>query len=376
MNGSKIIKVLMHPLVAAIVAILIGLLIGAIVMLVAGYDPKAAYEALFDGIFGKPRYLVNIVIKATPIILTGLSVAFAFKTGLFNIGAEGQYMIGATTAAILGYVLILPAAIHIPIVIIGAMLTGAVWSGIAGLLKAKWDIHEVITTIMLNWIALYLQNFLIMQSWLKKPNSESSYEVRDSARVSILGEWKFSDAGKEWAQSNPEMGDILLRTDVNAGIILAVAAAILIGFILKRSTLGYSLKAVGFNRFAAEASGIDIKKNTILSMCIAGAVAGLSGCLNTVGSNPFRIGVLSVSEGYGFDGISVALIAHSSPIGCILSALLLSGLRYGGQSLQSELGVPSEVISIIIGVIVFIIAISTIFNMLNTAMEKRRSRKL
>lgn len=374
LTGNRLIKIFMNPLVAAILAIIIGFLIGAIFLAAAGYDPKEAYETLFGGMFGRPRYVVNIIIKATPIILTGLSVAFAFKTGLFNIGAEGQYMIGATTAAVLGYVLILPAVVHIPVAIVGAMLAGAAWSGIAGFLKAKWDIHEVISTIMLNWIALYLQNFIVMREWLKKPNSESSWEVLNSARITILGEWKFSDAGAEWIRSNPGVGDILQRTDINAGIILAVASAFLISYILKRTTLGYSLKAVGLNRFAAEASGVNIKRNIIVSMCIAGAVAGLAGCVNVIGANPYRISILSTSEGYGFDGISVALIANSSPLGCILSGLLLSGLRFGGQSLQSELGIPSEVISIIIGVIVFVIAVSTIFSILNNVVEKKRSR--
>ena len=376
LSGNRYVKILMHPLVAALLAIGIGFLIGAIVLSAAGYDPGEAYRTLFGGMFGRPRYIVNIIIKATPIILTGLSVAFAFKTGLFNIGAEGQYMVGATMAAILGYVLILPAAVHIPVVVAGAMLAGAAWSGIAGFLKAKWGIHEVISTIMLNWIALYLQNFMVMREWLKKPNSESSFEVLGSARITILGEWKFSEAGSEWIGNNPAMGDILQRTDLNAGIILAVVAAVLVAFILKRTTLGYSLKAVGLNRFAAEASGVNIKRNIIVSMCIAGAAAGLAGCVNVIGANPYRISVLSTSEGYGFDGISVALIANSSPLGCILSGLLLSGLRYGGQSLQSELGVPSEVISIIIGVIVFVIAVSTVFTILNNALEKKRSRKL
>ena len=376
MNTSRFFKILMHPLIAALLAIVIGFLIGAIVILIAGYDPAAAYKSLFTGMFNRPRYVVNIIINATPIILTGLSVAFAFKTGLFNIGAEGQFIIGATTAGIFGYILNLPPVLHVVVVIVLAMVAGAAWSAIAGFLKAKWEIHEVITTIMLNWIALYLQNFLIMQPWLKKPNAESSYEVLESARIAILGQWKFSEAGTAWAQRNPDLADILLRTDINGGIVLAVISAFVVWYVLKRTTLGFSLKAVGLNLHAAKASGINVKRNIILSMGIAGGIAGLAGCVNVIGSNPFRIGILTSMEGYGFDGISVALIAHSSPIGCILSGLLLSGLRYGGQNVQSEQGVPSEVISIMIGVIVFVIAVSTIFGILNNAVEKKRSRKL
>ena len=374
-NKKKIISVLMHPVSAAIIAIIAGFIVGAIVLLAAGYNPIEAYGALFSGIFSKPRYIATMIIKSTPLIFTGLSVAFAFKTGLFNIGAEGQYIMGAIAAVFTGYFLDLPAWIHIPVVIITAMVVSAIWGALVGFLKAKCGIHEVITSIMLNWIALYLQNYLITMEWLKKPGTESSYEVLQSARITLLGEWKMSEAGLAWCRENEVLGEILLKTDINFGILIAIAVALIVWFILKKTTLGYQLRAVGFNSYASEFAGISVKKNTIVSMAIAGAIAGLAGCVAIIGANPFRISTLSVMEGFGFDGISVALIAGSSPIGCILSAILLAGLRYGGQSIQSQLGVPSEVINIMIGTIVFFIAIATIIPMIINIVQKRRNKK-
>jgi len=375
MKKGKIKALLVKPVFTAIIAIIAGFIVGAIVLLAAGYNPLQAYAALFTGIFSNPRYIATMIIKATPLIFTGVSVAFAFKTGLFNIGAEGQYIVGAIAAVFAGYFLHLPAWLHIPVVILCAIVASAIWGGIVGLLKARFGIHEVISSIMLNWIALYLQNYLITMEWLKKPGTESSFEVLPSARITFLGEWKMSEEGLAWCKSNGVLGEVLLKTDVNFGIVIAVVVAILIWFILKRTTLGYQLRAVGFNQDAAEFAGINVKKNTVVSMAIAGAIAGLAGCVAIIGANPFRISTLSVMEGFGFDGISVALIAGSSPLGCILSALLLAGLRYGGQSIQSQLGVPSEVISIMIGTIVFFIAIATVVPMIINKIEKRREKK-
>ncbi len=159
----------------SLLSILLGLLVGAIVLLISGNSPIKAYGAMIEGIIGKPKYIAWTIIKATPYILTGLSIAFAFKTGLFNIGAEGQFIIGALVATIVGYSVQLPAIIHIPLTIILAGLAGGLWGSIAGFLKSKFGDNEVISTIMLNWIAFYLNNFMIMTPWLREGNSEASH---------------------------------------------------------------------------------------------------------------------------------------------------------------------------------------------------------
>lgn len=368
-------KIMERPITAIILSVFMGLIFGAIILAVAGYSPIESYKALFSGIFSKPKYLAMVVIRSTPIILTGISVAFAFKTGLFNIGAEGQYIVGSITAVMIGAFWQLPTGVHFFTVIIFAMLAGALWAGIIGFLKAKFGIHEVITSIMLNWIALYLNNFFISLEGIKKPNTEASYEALETSWSVILNKWKFSDEGMAFFKGNPFFREVFLKTDLNYGIIIAVIIALVAWFLIYRTTRGFELRSVGFNPDAAEFAGINVKKNIILAMAISGAIAALAGALQITGTEPHRITVLAAMEGYGFDGISVALIANSSPIGCIFSGLLFGALRYGGASIQSEVGAPTEIINIMIGVIVFFVSIPALYGIITDAISKKRGEK-
>ena len=187
---KTLVKILKKPITSTLLAILCGFLVAAIVLLLAGYSPASSFAALFKGIFAKPKYISNVIIKATPIILTGLSVAFAFKTGLFNIGAEGQYIIGTVAAVCIGVKLNLPPALEIPIVVLSGVLAGAIYGGIVGLLKARFGIHEVITSIMLNWIAFYLSNYIVTLDAYHEPNSTSSLPVNESSFTMLLPKWK------------------------------------------------------------------------------------------------------------------------------------------------------------------------------------------
>lgn len=361
MFKNKLVSILKKPAAAILLSVLLGFIIGAIVLLAAGYSPVSAYAALFKGIFGKPRYVMQTVIYATPVIITGLSVVFAFKTGLFNIGAEGQFMMGAIAASFLGYTLHLPSFIHPIVVIAGAMLAGALYGGLAGFLKARFGIHEVLSSIMLNWVALYFNNLYVTISWLKKPGTEAVYEIQPTAYINVLHSYKTSEEGAAALNKIPWLSDILMRTDINYGIIIAIVCAIAVWFILNKTTLGYSLKSVGANKDAAEFAGINVKKNIFVSMAIAGAIAGLAGAVYMTGMSPHRITTLAVHENFGFNGLSVALIANINPIGCIFAGLLFGGLKYGSGFIQSEMGAPSEIINIMIGTIVFFISIKTIF---------------
>ncbi len=369
---EKLQKILRKPLTAIIISILFGFLVGAVILGVAGYNPVSAYAALFSGVFSKPKYIIQVIIKATPLILTGLSVAFAFKTGLFNIGVEGQFIMGSIGAVLAGYLLPMPAPLHFIVVILAAMIFAGLWGSICGYLKAKFGIHEVITSIMLNWIALYLNNYMITLPFLKKPNSESSYEIRKTAWSVFLGNWKYSQEAKPFFKEHPVLGDVILRTDLNYGIIIAIVAVAVIWFLLNRTNKGYELRAVGFNNHAAQFAGINVKKNMIISMAVAGALAGLAGGLQITGVMPHRISTLSIHEGFGFDGISVALIAGNSPWGCILSGLLFGALKFGATSIQSKVGAPSEVINIVIGVIVFFVAMSSVLPMIADTLAKKQ----
>lgn len=337
-------------------SILLGLLVGAIVLLISGNSPIEAYGAMIEGIIGKPKYIAWTIIKATPYILTGLSIAFAFKTGLFNIGAEGQFIIGALVATLVGYSINLPAIVHIPLTIILAGLAGGLWGSIAGFLKSKFGINEVIATIMLNWIAFYLSNFMVSNSFISVPNSEASVNIQDSSSISI--DWLKSLVGP--------------ATSVNWGIVISIALVFVIWFILTKTTLGFELRAVGHNKDAAEYAGIDVGKSILKSMAIAGLLAGVAGAIQVMGVT-HNITVLAAQEGYGFDGIAVALIANSNPIGVIFSGLLFGAFKYGGIKMQS-VGAPSEVINIVIGSIVFFIALSNGLRMLYIKMKQKKAK--
>ncbi len=372
---KKIQHILRKPIVGILISIVMGFLVGAVILMVAGYNPATAYGAMLRGIFSKPKYLAQVVIRSTPIILTGLSVAFAFQTGLFNIGAEGQFIMGTIAAVLVGYKVPLPPVIHFIAVVAAAMIAAGLWGAIVGFLKAKFGIHEVITSIMLNWIALYLNNFTVTLPWMKKPGSESTYEVLTSSWIVVLNNWKTSPEGREKLMQHPVLADVFIRTDFNYGILIAIVVVAIVWFILNRTTKGFELRAVGFNKDASQFAGIDVKKNIIISMAIAGAISGIAGALFITGAMPHRISVLSAMQNYGFDGISVALIANSSPFGVILSGLLFGGLKYGGASIQSEVGAPSEIINIVIGVIVFFVAMSSIFRMIADYLERKGEKK-
>ncbi|QEK11853.1 ABC transporter permease [Crassaminicella thermophila] len=349
-------KIVNETFLFTILAIVMGLIVGAIVIKISGFSVFEAYGAMIKGVFSKPKYIARTIIRSTPLILTGLSVAFAFRTGLFNIGAEGQFIIGALVAAMLGYFLHLPAIIHIPLVFIVAVLAAALWGGIAGYLKAKFGVNEVISTIMLNWIALYTSNYVITRESVKMPGTESSYDIHETAQITIT-----------WLKS------IVGPAKINWGTLIAIIIAIIISYILFKTTLGYELRAVGHNKDAAEYGGINVKRSMILSMAIAGGLAGAAGALHVMGVS-YHVSVLSAMEGYGFNGIAVSLIGNNSPLGVVLSAFLFGGITFGGARMQ-VLGIPTEVINIVIGSIVFFIATYRIFQFFTKFFTKKKLQK-
>ena len=372
---SKLEKFLRSRFAAALVAVLVGFAVSAIVLAAAGFSPIGSFAALLKGAFGKPKYIANVIIKATPILLTGVSVAFAFKTGLFNIGAEGQYILGATLATIVGVKLNLPMPLQVPIVLAAGIIGGAALGAFVGWLKARFGIHEVITSIMCNWIAFYLCNYVVMSKTFHKPNSTSALQVHGSSYTMILGNWKKSEAGKQFLANIKWLREILLKTDLNYGFIIAVLVAVAASIVLTRTKLGYELRAVGFNRDAARFSGISVERNIILSMLIAGGISGLAGALTITGISPHTITLLAAMESYGFNGMSVAFIAGCAPIGCIPSSILFASLIYGGMSVQQAMGAPSDIISIMIGTIVFFTALPGVTGMIADALARKRKAK-
>ena len=335
---------------ASLICIVIGLLLGLVVLAIIN-----AEHAFGDGLlvilksgFKSPRNMGTVLANAAPLIMTGLSVGFAFKTGLFNIGAAGQYTLGAFGALYCAIVLQWPWYLCL----LAAMLFGAIWGALPGIFKAYLNINEVITAIMFNWIGLYLVNELVYQN-----GTGPMYDVRNT-RTLNLGK------NADFAQSViPDFGlNKLFQTNsTTIAIFLAAVVAILIWVVLNKTIFGYELKAVGLNKSAARYAGINEKKNIILSMAIAGALAGFGAglfYLSNVGQwNPLNSTSLPAM---GFNGISVALLASSNPIGTIFSALFISHISVGGTFLSTKY-YPTEIADLISGIIIYLCAFSMLF---------------
>ncbi|MFP4976324.1 ABC transporter permease [Paenibacillus sp. CN-4] len=322
--------------IVPIVAIFLGFLVGAIVMLIGGYDPLTAYSALFTRVFGNMYNFGEAIREMTPLMLTGLAVAFAFRSGMFNIGADGQVMIGMTAASVVGIKFAaLPAFLLVPLAVIAAGLAGGLWAGIAGFLKAKRGINEVITTIMLNWIALYFANYIV-RNFLLLEGQNRSVDIPASMSMSFLFNM-FDNARLHW------------------GTLIALAAAVFFYVYLWKTKQGYEMRAVGFNPNAAEYAGMNVGRNIVKAMFISGVFAGLAGAGEVLGVFHYQ-SIFAASPGYGFDGIAVALLGLTHPFGVVLAAILYGTLTYGSAGMSFSADVPPELIRIVIGSIIFFIA--------------------
>jgi ABC-type uncharacterized transport system permease subunit len=306
----------------------------------------AGYGALFRGAIFDSRSIStggaalftpisNTLLNATPLILGGLAVSVAFRTGLFNIGVQGQLIMGAIFAGYVGFAWQLPPVLHVLVALLAGVLGGALWGGLAGVLKARTGAHEVITTIMLNYIALGLLTFLLGVSGFQAPGSNQaiSRPTEDDARL-------------------PRLFGSDLR--VHAGLVIAVLAAVAVWWLLSRSTLGFSLKAVGANPFAARTAGMSVERSYTVVMLLSGALAGLAGCSQILGTNTALTG--DVDAGLGFDAITVALLGGATPSGTVLAGLLFGAFRAGSVVMATDTSTPSEIVSIIEPVLVLFIA--------------------
>ena len=352
MNKKK--SILESNVLYTIIAIIAGFLIGAVFLIIAGISPAVAYGKLINSVFSKPKYLVWTLTYASPLIFTGLSVAFSFRTGVFNIGAEGQFVVGALTACVLGILVDLPVWLHVPLCVIAAAAAGCIWSLAVGILKVKRGIHEVLSFIMFNWIAVYLSNYVVNLPAIHKDGGEATKDVLESSRILF-----------------PEgIRSLLDCSAANWGIVMAVLAAILIWIVIEKTTLGYKLKAVGFNSSSALYAGINADGSVLTALGISGALAGLGGAVQILGMSG-RLSQFAGQEGFGFEGITVALIGSSSPIGCIFSGLFYGAMKYGGSKL-SIVKAPAEVVDIIMGCVILFIAVSQVFRILFRSIGKKK----
>lgn len=364
-------KFLKNKFVCTCIAVALGFLVACVVLFCAGYNPVLCVKIMLNAMLSRPKFIVNIVIKSTPIILTGLSVAFAFKSGLFNIGAEGQFIISTVASVVVGSTFNFHPAVQIPLVIFSGVFAGMCFGAIIGWLKAKRGIHEVIVGIMLNWIALYTCNFVANSATFHKPESDGTYPINSSGMTLLFYNWKFSPQGRSFLREHPVLNDVILKTDFNINFLIAVIMAVVVWVIIYKTRKGYEFRVSGLNADAARNAGIDVTKNIFYTMMISGALSGLAGALAITGSSVPVLRVLSVFENYGFNGLSVALIAGSSPIGCVFAGLMFSALIYAGQTLQFKTGAPSDIVNIMIGVIVFFVALVRIIPaIINKCFEK------
>ncbi|MEA2065602.1 MAG: ABC transporter permease [Thermotogota bacterium] len=331
MNKNKL-----YPFLVPLVSVLIALAIASIVIILIGKNPIYAYRVMVVGAFGGAEQLANTIVKMTPLVLTGLAVGFGFRAGIFNIGAEGQMAMGALIGSMIAMnVGFLPPFLSIPLALIFGMLAGAIWASIAGFLKAFTGAHEVISTIMLNWIAANIAIFMVSGPLAIGSGTPKSPEISESSKLPIILKVK--------------------ATEMSIAIFIAVMVAIVIYILLEKSTLGYELKGVGFNPYAAEYGGINIKKSIILTMAISGALAGMAGIIDILGVPPHRF-VGELTGGRGFDGITIALIGRNHPIGIIFAALLIASLRTGSNAMQITAQIPNDIVMIIQGIVIFLVA--------------------
>ena len=372
-----------QSVLASLISIIIGLAAGALVIIAVGLsDPTLGGQSIWDGIrlvfmglfstgrdaagaltFGfNPASVGNMLFRATPLILTGLSVAVAFKTGLFNIGAPGQYLAG--TAATLFIALGIPTH-SVPgwliwtLAFLGGMAAGALWGMIPGLLKAFFNINEVIACIMTNWIAANVVTWLFDMSSLKNVVENTKYSYIYSTSYGLTEVDGALTYVKGAGVSTPKMGlDIIFPgSQVNGGIIIAILLAIVVCVMLSRTTLGYELKVCGSNRFAARYAGIKDKRNIVLSMAIAGALAGTAGALYYLaGNTEFYWNTYQSLPAVGFNGIPVALLASSNPIGVIFAGMFMSMLDISGLQMTNLTAYNEYITDVIIAVIVYLAA--------------------
>ncbi|MCL2277034.1 MAG: ABC transporter permease [Treponema sp.] len=348
---------------SSVTAIIVGLLAGLIILfLTNAHQAVYGFIAILTSGFSDLNNFGQVLYFATPIIMTGLSVGFSARTGLFNIGAAGQFITGAYAAILVGVRCdFLPGHLHWITALLAAIIAGAIWGAVPGIFKALLNVNEVISCIMTNYIGMYLVNFLVTKTVYNSLHNQSM-RVASSANLPKLG-------------MDQIFRDGFRTSSVNSGIFIAIIFAIIIFFILEKTSFGYELKACGFNRDAARYAGINEKRSIIISMIIAGALAGLGGALLYLGGAGRSINVVDILAQEGFNGIPVALLGLNNPIGIIFSGLLIAYLNVGGFNMQL-FDYPPQIIDIIIAVIIYFSAFALIVKNLFSSIKKRKRGEL
>lgn len=353
MKSGKFIKSISSGFLGAAASVVLALLIGSVVLLVSGINPITAYSALFYGAFGNMSYFGDTLSRATPIIFTGLAVGFGFKGGLFNIGAEGQLVVGAIAAAIAGYALHLPPVLHVVVCVLAGLCASCLWALVPAVLKAKKGVHEVISTIMMNYIAYNLGGYVVEA--LRQNEIPQTPTILESAQMAKVSSF-FS---------------VFSGSSLNTGFLLAIAMAVVMYVVINKTVYGYDTRALGCNPAAAEDSGVNVSRQVITVMAISGMLAGLAGTERVLGLHHTYLA--GISTNFGFEGIAVALLAKNNPLAIIFSALLFGALSSGGLYMNLAADVPVDIVGIIQGLIILFAAISQVAPLLD--FKKLRNKK-
>ena len=319
-----------EKVIQGLVIALITIAVGTVLIMMSNANPAEAYANFFKGIFGNLNGFCEVFVKATPLIFTGLGCAVAFRTGFFNIGAEGQFYVGALTASMVA--LNVQGAAGIVLALAAGFLAGGVWALIAAVFKAKLGISEIIVTIMLNYIAINLVGIAV-RTFLMDPAGS----VPQSAKF----------------DSSVWLPQLLPPTRLHAGFILALVSVAVVWFLLEKTTVGYEIKVVGFNKRAAACNGISVMKNIVISAFLSGGLAGMA-CVVEVLAIQKKL-LEGISSNCGYTAVLIALMAGNHPVGVIVASVAMAAMQVGANTMQRQLGVPSAIVDILIGLVVLLI---------------------
>jgi ABC-type uncharacterized transport system permease subunit len=323
---STIVRVVVGTNLWAIpVAILASFVVGGVLIAIAGVNPLEAYGALFQGAFGTPQHIADTLIQATPLALIGVGIALCFRSGIFNIGAEGQLLLGGVAAGVVGHWMSgAPQALTLLAMAAAAAIAGALWAAIAALLKVYLNASETLTTIMLTYVATYLVSYL-----LNGPAKDPSTPLAQTPALTTSG----------------LLPALLPGTTLSVGILIAIVAAIAAQYFLRRRVGGFRLNAVGLNPLAAKSAGLPVRRILITVFLVSGALAGIAGFIQVAGVQGKMI--VNLSPGYGYTAIVVALLGRSTPLGAFFAALFFGALSAGGASMETSVGVPASLVIIV-----------------------------
>jgi len=339
-----------------LVSLVFAAIVSAVIILALGENPLHIVSVMLRGSLGSARSLANTLEEATPLVLTGLCVAVGMKCGLFNIGGEGQLVFGAFASAWLGVKIAgMNPVGHVALCLLAAGLAGAIWALVAGALRARFGAHEVITTIMLNYIAFIVTNYLVSLPYFKKPGQIPQTE-------DILA-----------SASLPKATLLYEHTRLNLGFGVAILAVVLVYIFLQRARAGYEIRAVGLNPLASRASGISVTRSILLAMGVSGFVAGLAGAERVLGVHDHFISPFPY--GYGFSGIAVALLARNNPVAILGAAIFFGALASGGAQVDMETRVPRELVTVIQAIVILFVACEYLVTRLGLLGRQARGAK-